>query len=407
LSEVVDVISEVGSLKALVLAGGEGKEMRPLSEGQPKTLVKLLGKPIIGYVLDAISSIGIEDVVIVVNDVELFRRNLSEYEGSLDIKIIKQKEAEVEGAIISASRFIDEDEVFLLAYGDIIAPKESYETLMNAYIDRGGDGAVLITPQIEISTYGVPVLDEEYHIKAVIEKPKEAQEIEYAIAGVYVLPGNFISILEETSSMTEALNMISRTSRIVAALWSGWWVDAGYPWDLITAAEYLLKGLNKTTISRSAQISSKAVIEGSVIIDEGAIVDHNAVIKGPVYIGKNTFIGTGAIVRNYSSIEEDCIVGAYAEISRSVIQPKTSIGRLCFVGDSIIGTSSVIEPCVTISNVLPSGVEVSRLQAVKVGGKLIPKLGAIIGNYSRVRALTLIPPGTIIRSGEVYSSNGG
>ncbi len=400
------VINEFRSLKAIVLAGGEGREMRPLSEGHPKTLLKLLGKPIVSYALDAIASIGIKETIIVVNDVELFRRSLSNYEGKMELRIVKQDKPEVEGAIMSAAKFIDEGEVFLLAYGDIIAPKESYKILLNAYVDRGGDGAILITPQKEVSTYGVPVLDEEYSVEAIVEKPKVEQEIEYAVAGAYVLPGSFMSILEETWNMTEALNRISRTSKIIAALWSGWWVDVGYPWDLITAAEHLLKGVKKTIISNSAQISPRAIIEGPVIIDDNVKVDHNAVIKGPVYIGRNAYVGTGSIIRNYSSIEDECIIGAYAEVSRSVIQPRTSIGRLCFVGDSIIGRSTVIEPGVTISNVLPSGVEVSRLHPVKVRGKLVPKLGAIIGNHSRIKAHMLIQPGTIIKSGQTYSCSG-
>lgn len=389
-------------LKALILAGGEGKEMRPLSEGYPKTLLKLLGKPIVGYVLDSLISLGIKNAIIVVNNIELFRKELNKYTDKIEIQFVKQREPEVEGAIISASHLISEDEVFLLAYGDVVVPMEAYKILLNSYVDRNGDGAILITPQKEVSTYGLPMVDEEYVLTSIIEKPKEKYEVEYAVAGAYVLPGRILRIIEETMNVTTSINILAREMRIVTALWSDWWVDVGYPWDLITAAENLLKELDSTTISKDASISSRAVIEGPVIIDSGAMVDHNAIVKGPVYMGKNVYVGTGALIRNYASIEEETIVGAYAEISRSSVQPKVSIGRLSFVGDSIIGMNTVIEPGVTTLNVLPSGVEVSRLHPVKIRGKLLSKLGAIIGNSSRVRAHAKIYPGTIIRSHETY-----
>lgn len=388
--------------KALILAGGEGKEMRPLSEGYPKTLLKLLGKPIVGYVLDALISLGIRNVIVVVNNIELFRRELSGYADKIEIQFVKQKEPEVEGAIISASNLINEDEIFLLAYGDVIVPKEAYKILLNSYVDRDGDGAILITPQRELSTYGLPIVDEEYVLTSIIEKPKEEYEVEYAVAGAYVLPGRFMGILEETMNVTSAINRLAKEMRIVTALWSDWWVDIGYPWDLITAAEHLLKEVDSTVISKNAEISPRAIVEGPVIIDSKAMIDHNAIIRGPVYIGENVYIGTGSLIRNYASIEKDSIVGAYAEISRSNIQPKVSVGRLSFVGDSVIGMNTVIEPGVTTLNVLPSGVEVSRLHPVKIRGKFLSKLGAIIGNNSRVRAHTKIYPGTIIRSNEIY-----
>lgn len=389
-------------LKALILAGGEGREMKPLSEGYPKTLLKLLGKPIIGYVLDALVDLGIRSTIIVVNNVELFRKELSEYADKIEIQFIKQRKPEVEGAIISASNLIDEDEIFLLAYGDVIVPKEAYRILLNSYIDRDGDGAILITPQRELSTYGLPMINEEYILTSIIEKPKEKYEVEYAVAGAYVLPGKFIGLLEESMDVTITINKLAKEMRIVTALWSGWWVDVGYPWDLITATENLLREVNSTIISKDAEISPRTIIEGPVIIDSKAVIDHNAIVRGPVYIGRNVYVGTGSLIRNYASIERDSIIGAYAEISRSIIQPGVSIGRLSFVGDSVVGMNSVIEPSVTTLNVLPSGVEVSRLHPVKIRGKTLSKLGAIIGNNSRVRAHTKIYPGTIIKSNETY-----
>jgi len=394
------------NLKAVVLAGGEGREMRPLSIGKPKTLLKLLGKPIVGYVLDALINIGIKDVIMVVNDPELFKRELEDYINKIELKFVKQVKPEVEGAILSASKYISENEVFLLAYGDIIAPTKAYETLLNTYIDRSSDAALLITPKIDVQTYGVPIVTDEFTIKSIIEKPSVKEEVEYAVAGAYVLPSEILDLIEKSSNIIEALNRLSEKYIVSAALWSGWWVDAGFPWDLITAAEYLLSEVKNSIISSKAEISSRAIIEGPAIICDNVVIDHNAVIKGPAYIGDNTYIGTGSLIRNYSSIESNCVIGAYSEVSRSVIQPGTSIGRMSFIGNSIIGFNSVIEPNVTILNVLPSGKEVSRLHPVKVRGKLLTKLGAIIGNNSRIRAHTVVYAGTVIDSNETYPSIG-
>jgi glucose-1-phosphate thymidylyltransferase len=182
------------------------------------------------------------------------------------------------------------------------------------------------------------------------------------------------------------------------ALWSGWFVDVSYPWDLLSAIKYLLSGLSEARVSKDADVSPRAVIEGPVIIDGGARVDHGAIIRGPVYVGKDVYVGNNAIIRNNTSLEEGSVVGADAEITESLIGRKATVGRGSFIGSSVIGDESTVEPGVVTLNVLPTGVEVSHLTPVIVRGKQIAKLGAIIGPRARIGANSVIYPGAIIEA---------
>lgn len=133
-----------------------------------------------------------------------------------------------------------------------------------------------------------------------------------------------------------------------------------------------------------------------MIIDEGARIDHGAIIRGPVYIGRNAYVGNNALIRNNTSLEEESVIGADAEITESLIGYRATVGRGSFIGSSIVGDESTIEPGVVTLNVLPSGVEVSHLSPVIIKGKSIAKLGAIIGPKARVGANSVIYPGSII-----------
>lgn len=319
---------------------------------------------------------------------------------TLSLTIVYQHGDGINNALLSAKDLLPKDQPFILAYGDIVVKERAYIRTLETYINSGADATILVSPKLDIESYGVAYISGN-RITHVKEKPSpEKAESTLAIAGIFVLPSKIFNLIEE-HGFTKALNILATKYSVTSCLWGDWWIDIGYPWDILEANRNVLRNLSSTYISNKANISSKAIIEGPVYIDEYVHIDHNAIIKGPVYIGRNVFVGANSFIRKFTSIEEEAVIGAYTEIKESSLQPKVTVSSFSYIGNSIIGSNTTVGPHCTTLNVLPSGVKVSRLHPIKIKGKLLTKLGAIIGCNARIGAQTVIYAGTVIRSNEL------
>jgi len=385
-------------IKAIVLAGGRGERLQPLTTHTPKPLIRIVGKALIDYVLEGLTTLPLEEVIVVVSDKRVSRYVIEKWGSKFLLTIAYQRKPGIEGAILVAKEFLGRNESFVLAYGDIIVDREAYLRTYETYLSKGLDGVIMLSPKIDVESYGIAYVSEE-KVSKVEEKPlPQRARSTLAIAGVFVLPYTVFEYLEENLSFTEALNKLAMTKTLTYYIWSKWWVDIGYPWDILEANKNILSEFKGSYISDKAHVSSKAIVEGKVYIDNGAEIDHNAIIKGPVYIGKNSFIGAGAFVRKYASIEEEVIVGAYSEVKNSSIQPNVTISSFSFIGDSIIGSNTTIGPRTITLNIVPSGVKVSRLHPLKVKDKVVSKLGAIIGCNCYIGASSVLYAGSVVES---------
>ncbi|MFB6471153.1 MAG: nucleotidyl transferase, partial [Vulcanisaeta sp. AZ3] len=272
----------------------------------------------------------------------------------------------------------------------VILPQDAYELALSSHVSSGKAVTILMTPLSDLQGYFEVEINNGTSINKV-----SIHKSGYAWAGVLVAERDFLSLLRENDGDLNR-TLSSLRGNVNVALWSGWFVDVSYPWDLLSAVKYLLGNANEARISKDAEVSPRATIEGSVIIDSGAKIDHGAIIRGPAYIGVDTYVGNNAIIRNNTSLEEGSVVGADAEVTESLVGVRTTVSRGSFIGNSVIGDESTIEPGVVTLNVLPSGVEVSHLSPVIVKGKRLAKLGMIVGPRARIGANSVIYPGSII-----------
>ena len=391
-------------MKALVLAGGSGKEMLPLSKYYPKTMLTLHGKHILEYILVGLMETGFEEFVVVVGYLgDKVQSVIENYRlKGIHIKIIDQEDRiGIEGAISSVSNQFSEKEPFLLAYGDIIAPPKFYQHLMNSYINTAADGAIAVTLVGKSSEFGIAALDDRGFITEILpETPAKETNANYIFAGASVLPGEFIEILREERKLTTALaRLLQEQRRICASVWQDEWVDVGYPWDMLAANQDIFKNLKYSRVHKTAKIAPSAHVSGLALIEENVVIDHNAEIVGPCFIGKNSYIGTNSLIRDHSCIERNCSIGYSVEVKNSVIQRNTKIGRLSFVGDSVVGEKASLGSGVTTMNVLQD--EKSQKISKMIKGRIYHKLGAIIGPRSVIGSNTVMLPGVMINSDQV------
>ncbi len=382
----------------IILAGGAGQRIIDITDGKPKVLLDIAGKSVIEYTILNAIKLGLSDIVIVSDKPEYFEDISVKYGRSIRIDLVKQEKPEIRGAILSA-RNVVKNNFFILAYGDVLAPVEFYRDVIDAY--RVYNRPVMaVIPEEDVSSYGAAILDERGIVKKVIEKPKKNIPGAYAIGGLYILDNKFFDILEESKDTGEAISKYTLQHGILASVWSGWWVDIGFPWDLLKATYYILGEMKNTVISPKASVSPRASLKGPIIIEEGAVIDDYSIIKGPVYIGKNVYIGSHTLIREYTDIEGNVIVSSYSETVWSSIQRGSTIGRNTYLGFSVVGEEAVIEPNVTTMTLLKN--TSIRPIIVRKRGHEYSKLGAFIGAKSRVRVGSVLSPGTLVKRASVY-----
>ena len=391
-------------MKALVLAGGSGKEAIPLSTYTPKTMFTLHGKPLLQYVLDGLIKTGINELVVVVGHLQKkIRPLLQEFrQQGCAITIVDQGEREgIEGAIMASSPYFSDNDAFLLAYGDILTPARFYNHLRDSYVRTAADGAIAVTLVGKSAEFGIVGTDDRGFITELLpETPVENANIPYIFAGAAILPNEFFEILKQTKRLTRALTqLLGEQRRFCASIWQDEWIDVGYAWDLLAANRDVFQPLEYARIHKTAKIAPSAHISGLVLIEENVVIDTNAKIVGPCFIGKNSYIGTNSLIRDFACIEKDCVIGFSTEIKNSVIQQGTKIGRLSYVGDSVVGEHTTLGTGVTTMNFLDDIGKVTKV----IKGRTYTKLGAVIGPKSRIGSNTVLLPTVQIEANQIIS----
>lgn len=384
--------------QAVILAAGESSRFWPFNS-EHKSLVKIMGKPIILYTIQGLISSGINDIVIIQGpkkDVEQELKNYPEY--NKHIKYVSQSEPKGMGdALIKAKGLLAEK--FLLVLAERIDCGEILSKL-NFKISASKASAILFGAKTDTpSLFGILRL-EKNRIVDIVEKPKKGEEPSNIKAlGIYVLTPDFFEVYEKTKrhqyDFEEALSSYMKKKNAELMLWEKKSPVLKYPWHLFNMRDYLFHKCLKSNIGKDAKIAKSAEIVGDVAIGNNVSIMEKAVIKGPCYIGNNVFIGNNAILRGGVNIEDDCAIGANMEVKNSLIMnnSKTHSG---FIGDSIIGEKCKIAAQFCTGNVrLDRGIIKTLVKGTEVvtGYK---SLGAFVGSGSAIGIKVSTMPGVVI-----------
>ncbi|OGL41784.1 MAG: hypothetical protein A2043_06465 [Candidatus Schekmanbacteria bacterium GWA2_38_9] len=386
-------------MRALILAGGKGRNLVPITETRPKSMINICGKPVLEYIILGLKDIGINDQIIVLGHQ---KEKIKSYFGRGDrcgvsITYAEQKETtSIGGAVMSAQKLFSQNEYFFLVYGDIVfSPNIFLNTLISFNSIKGPTATICLPPAPGL--YGNIYMDKEVQITKIIEKPVNRKFGNYILAGVFILPTDFFKLLSKVkSNMEKAFDLLVKDVGLHASIFEEDWIDLGYPWNVIDANKILMKSIVKTTIPTTARFEDNVRINGPVFIEDNVTIKAGATINGPCYIGADSFVGNNSLIREYTSLGARSLVGYGVEIKNSIIFDKAKIGRLSFIGDSIIGDSVDIGSGVMTVN---TDIEKKTIKT-HINGKYIDskleKLGAFIGDDAVIGASNTILPGTII-----------
>ncbi|MFX0161863.1 MAG: bifunctional sugar-1-phosphate nucleotidylyltransferase/acetyltransferase [Candidatus Hodarchaeota archaeon] len=401
-------------MKALILCAGLGKELTPITSTIPKPMIVLQGKPILQRMIEKLRDCGIKDIVIVVGyrkeQIINYFRNGFDFGVNINY-VIQEPPKGVEDAILKAKNLLEQEEFFILIHGDIVAEKDIISRTLNTHNYFNCCMIIALTLAKKPEHYGSVLIDEEGRVKKIVEKPLTGKELgNYVAAGIYILSSEIFKMLEQNPILDQVIqNLIDQEIEIYGAIWEKNWVDVGRPWHILKANEIIMEKKEEARISKRAKIESGVKIEGPALISAGAHIRSGACIIGPCYIGPNAYIGNNSLIREYTDIGRNVIVGFGVELKNCIVMNSSKIGRLCFIGDSIVGMNADIGAAVTTVNVPFNKDETIKMnindEEVDTGLK---KLGAVIGEgavigsnvsiYSgkKIGAYSKIMPGTII-----------
>ncbi len=350
-------------MKALVLSGGKGTRLRPLTFTLAKQLIPVANKPILGYVLDQIAETKIKEVGIIIapetgNYVKEYVGDGSKWK--FKVTYIPQEPFGLAHAVKTAQKFLADDS-FIMCLGDNVTG-QGVKTLVEKFQKEKLDSLILLKEVDDPSRFGIAQLDKKGNIVKLVEKPKVPMG-NLAIIGTYLFSNKVHKAIEQIKpswrgelEITDAIQEMVNMGFIVKAdILNSWWLDTGKKDDILSANARILDEYIKTDIKGETKGST---IEGRVKIAPDAKV-VNSTIRGPCIIGKNT------------------------KIENSFIGPYTSIG------DNSQVTNSNLEYCILMENVVVKDVE--RMEDSLIGKNATVKknlrCGTIklhVGDYSEV-----------------------
>ena len=336
-------------MKGVLLHGGGGTRLRPLTHTGPKQLIPIAGKPISQYCLEDMCDAEVKEVAIVLGSV--WPEKVREYYGdgsSFGMKFHYIHQGDPLGlahAIGLAKGFVGQDK-FVVYLGDNLL-KGGITKHVSSFSSGKSDALVLLTKVSEPERFGVAKFDGSGKLEALIEKPKQPPS-PFALVGVYFFtPIIFDAISKLKPSwrgeleITDAIQTLLSTGHDVQhSFVEGWWKDTGTVQDILDSNRLVLDDRMQTAIQGT--IKNGAIVEGRVYIGQGATLDVGSIVRGPAYVGPHSVIGPNTYVGPYSSIGADCHI-VNSEIESSVVFDGVEILNVRRrITNSIIGARSEI-----------------------------------------------------------------
>jgi glucose-1-phosphate thymidylyltransferase len=326
-------------MKALVLSGGKGTRLRPLTFTCAKQLIPVANKPILGYVLDQVAATSIKEVGVIIAPetgqyVKDYINNGSKW--NLNVTYLLQEPLGLAHAVKTAQQFLARDS-FIMCLGDNVTGQD-LNTFIQKFQKEHLDALIILKEVDDPSNFGIAQLDDKGNIVKLVEKPKTPMG-NLAIIGTYLFSNKIHQAIKRIKpswrgelEITDAVQeMINMGFTVKAEILNSWWLDTGKKDDILSANAKILDEYITPDIKGSV---TNSTIEGRVKVDADAKI-VNSTVRGPCIIGKNTLIES------------------------SFIGPCTS------VGDNSKILNSNLEYCVILENVIIKDVE--RLEESLIG----------------------------------------
>ena len=337
-------------MKALILAGGAGTRLRPITHTRAKQLVPVANKPILFYGIEAMVAAGITEIGVIVGDTraEVMQALGDGSRFGAAITYIPQDDPlGLAHCVLIARNFLADDD-FVMYLGDNLLEQD-----LGAFVaafEAACAGAhppvaqILLKQVPDPHRFGIATLDAAGHVVELVEKPDDPPS-DLALVGVYLFTPRVhdaVAAIRPSErgelEITDAIQwLLDQGERVRCELLTGWWIDTGKLTPLLEANRLLLEKI-ETRIDGS--VDQASTIEGRVVIGAGAEI-INSTIRGPVAIGTGTRV-QDSFVGPFSAVGNGCVV-QHSEVEHSVIMDDSSIVDIARLEDSLIGSNATVQ----------------------------------------------------------------
>lgn len=330
-------------MKALILSGGKGSRLRPITHTSAKQLIPIANKPILFYGLEAIRDAGIIDVGVIIgetaNEIKESLGNGSAW--GLKLTYIQQEAPLGLAHAVKIAQGYLKKEPFVMFLGDNLI-KDGIIPFVEEFNKNRPNAMVLLAKVKNPQDFGVAQLKGEKVIN-LEEKPKKPKT-NLALVGVYLFDHTIFEAIRHIKpsrrdelEITDAISyLIHNNYEVQSHIINGWWKDTGKLEDLLEANRIMLDTLQSRVAGR---VSKNSNLYGKVVVEKGASIVHS-VIRGPAIIGENTRI-VNSYVGPFTSVYHDVTV-ENSEIEHSIILEESKIENIGRIEDSLIGKNVVV-----------------------------------------------------------------
>lgn len=356
-------------MQAVILVGGEGTRLRPLTSTVPKPVVPLVDRPFIAYMLEWLNRHGVDDVVMSCGFLATAVRNVLGDGSAYGVRLRFVEEPEPRGTA-GALKYAEDmlDERFLMLNGDVLTDIDLTAQIAQ-HEETGATGTLALVPVEDPSNYGLVHLHEDKSVREFVEKPSADQiDTRLISAGAYVLERSVLDLIaaDQNVSIEREVwpQLVGHGLYGFAA--EAYWLDIGTPERYLQATFDILEGNVATEVT---------TLLGDTYLAVGERVEAEGRIVPPALVDRGCTIARGAHVGSLVVLGEGVRVGEGSTIERSVVLNGAQIGRSCVLRDCIVAAGVRIGDGSTVSGgaVLGEGVTVGARNVLTRGVRVFPQ----------------------------------
>jgi len=323
-------------MKAVIMAGGEGSRLRPLTSLRPKPMVPIVNQPVMEHIIGLLKHHGIEEVVATL---AFMPRVIQDYFGAGEewgIRIdyaVEETPLGTAGSVKNAAHLLATDEPFLVISGDAITDIDLGE-VMRFHKEKGGAVTIALKRVPNPLDFGVVITDEDGRVERFLEKPTWGQVFSDTInTGIYVIEPWVLDYIPEGASFDFSSelfpSLMSDGHAIYGVIADGYWCDVG------SRASYM--DVHRDILQGKARIFIPGIhAREGLWVSESAKIDADAELGNGVVIGENVRVRAGAYVGDDTVLADNCVVGAGAHVSHSIVWSDTFIGKQARVSGAVL-----------------------------------------------------------------------
>lgn len=380
-------------MRAVVMAGGEGTRLRPMTANQPKPLLPVVNRPIMEHVLRLLRRHGIDDTVVTVQFLANLIRNYFGDGEELGMKmryVAEEVPLGTAGSVRNAEEYL-RDEPFMVISGDALTDIDLGD-MIRAHRKRGAAVTIGLKRVPNPLEFGIVILDEEGRVQRFLEKPTWGQVFSDTVnTGIYIMEPEVMDYIQPGEVVDFSADVFPRMLNDGYPLYG--YVTEGYWEDVGTHESYLRAQADVLSGKVDVDIDGFEVSPG-VWVAEGAAVASDAVLNGPLYVGDYAKVESGAELREYTVLGSNVVVRSEAFLHRAVVHDN------CY-----IGASANLRGCV-----LGKGTDImsrARLEEGSiVGEECVVDSEAYVANDVKVYPFKTIEAGAVVNSNVIWESRG-